>query len=73
MEATSQDVDFADGTFSLADTDRTVPFARVTASSFVPSKPAPINPVIDASAPLGVTDFDMPATQERIWRAMWDV
>jgi carbon-monoxide dehydrogenase large subunit len=32
--------------------------------------PAVINAVLDALAPLGVTDIDMPATPERVWRAI---
>ena len=32
--------------------------------------PAVINAVIDALGPLGVTDIDMPATPERVWRAI---
>ncbi|HET7503371.1 MAG TPA: xanthine dehydrogenase family protein molybdopterin-binding subunit [Kofleriaceae bacterium] len=32
--------------------------------------PAVINAVIDALAPLGVTDISMPATPEKIWRAI---
>jgi carbon-monoxide dehydrogenase large subunit len=32
--------------------------------------PAVMNAVLDALAPLGVTHMDMPATPERIWRAM---
>jgi len=32
--------------------------------------PAVINAIIDALAPLGVTDIDMPATPERLWRAI---
>ena len=32
--------------------------------------PAVINAVIDALAPLGVTDMEMPATPERVWRAI---
>jgi len=32
--------------------------------------PAVINAVIDALAPLGVTDIDMPATPEKVWRAI---
>ncbi|PYM04413.1 MAG: carbon monoxide dehydrogenase [Candidatus Rokuibacteriota bacterium] len=34
--------------------------------------PAAINAVMDALAPLGVRDFDMPATSERVWRAIQD-
>jgi carbon-monoxide dehydrogenase large subunit len=29
-----------------------------------------MNAVLDALAPLGVTDLDMPATPERVWRAI---
>ncbi|GHD50728.1 carbon monoxide dehydrogenase [Thalassobaculum fulvum] len=32
--------------------------------------PAVINAVLDALAPLGVTDIDMPATPERVWSAI---
>ena len=32
--------------------------------------PAVINAVLDALAPLGVTDLDMPATPEKVWRAI---
>jgi aerobic carbon-monoxide dehydrogenase large subunit len=32
--------------------------------------PAIINAVVDALAPLGIIDIDMPATSERVWRAM---
>ena len=31
-----------------------------------------VSAVLDALAPLGVTDIDMPATPERIWRACRD-
>jgi carbon-monoxide dehydrogenase large subunit len=34
------------------------------------STPAVVNAVIDALAPLGVIEVDMPATPERIWRAI---
>ena len=34
--------------------------------------PVVINAVMDALAPLGVRDFDMPATSERVWRAIQD-
>ncbi|KTT17166.1 xanthine dehydrogenase family protein molybdopterin-binding subunit [Pseudacidovorax intermedius] len=34
------------------------------------SPPAVINAVLDALAPLGVKDFDMPATPARVWEAM---
>ena len=32
--------------------------------------PAVIGAVLDALAPLGVTDIAMPATPERVWRAI---
>ena len=32
--------------------------------------PAVMNAVIDAMAPLGVRHLDMPATPERVWRAI---
>jgi carbon-monoxide dehydrogenase large subunit len=36
----------------------------------VASTPTVMNAILDALAPLGVTDVPMPATPERIWRAM---
>ncbi len=36
------------------------------------SPPAAINAILDALASAGVTDFDMPATPERVWRALRD-
>ena len=38
----------------------------------VASTPAVMNAILDALAPLGVTDVPMPATSERIWRAVRD-
>jgi carbon-monoxide dehydrogenase large subunit len=32
--------------------------------------PAVINAVVDALAPVGVRDFEMPATSERVWQAL---
>jgi carbon-monoxide dehydrogenase large subunit len=32
--------------------------------------PAVVNAVLDALAPLGVTDIDMPLWPERVWRAI---
>jgi carbon-monoxide dehydrogenase large subunit len=34
--------------------------------------PTVINAILDALAPLGVTDIPMPATPERVWRAIRD-
>jgi carbon-monoxide dehydrogenase large subunit len=31
---------------------------------------AVINAIVDALAPLGVRDIEMPATSERVWRAI---
>jgi carbon-monoxide dehydrogenase large subunit len=36
----------------------------------IAATPAVINAVLDALAPYGVTDIDMPATPERVWRAI---
>ena len=36
----------------------------------IASPAAVMNAVVDALAPFGVTDIDMPATPERVWRAM---
>jgi carbon-monoxide dehydrogenase large subunit len=36
----------------------------------VASTPTMMNAILDALAPLGVTDVAMPATLERIWRAI---
>jgi carbon-monoxide dehydrogenase large subunit len=36
----------------------------------VASTPTAMSAILDALAPLGVTDVPMPATPERIWRAM---
>ena len=36
----------------------------------IASPAAVMNAVIDALAPFGVTDIDMPATPERVWRAI---
>ena len=38
----------------------------------IAAPPAVINAVLDALAPLGVTDITMPATPERVWRAIAD-
>jgi aerobic carbon-monoxide dehydrogenase large subunit len=38
----------------------------------VASTPTVMNAILDALVPLGVTDVLMPATAERIWRAMRD-
>ena len=36
----------------------------------VAAPPAVINALLNALRPLGVIDFDMPATPERVWRAI---
>ncbi len=38
----------------------------------IAAAPAVINAVIDALSPLGITDIPMPATPERVWRAIRD-
>ena len=36
----------------------------------LPAPPAILNAILDALAPLGVRDIDMPATPEKVWRAI---
>ena len=36
----------------------------------IASTPAVMNAVVDALAPLGVRNMEMPATPERVWRAL---
>jgi carbon-monoxide dehydrogenase large subunit len=36
----------------------------------IAATPAVINAIVDALAPFGVTDIEMPASPERVWRAM---
>jgi aerobic carbon-monoxide dehydrogenase large subunit len=36
----------------------------------IAAPPAVVNAVVDALAPLGVTDIGMPTTPERVWRAI---
>ena len=36
----------------------------------IAATPAVVNAVIDALAPFGVTDIQMPLTPERVWKAM---
>jgi aerobic carbon-monoxide dehydrogenase large subunit len=42
----------------------------VAEAGTIGAPPAVMNAVLDALAPLGVRDLDMPATPERIWRAL---
>jgi carbon-monoxide dehydrogenase large subunit len=39
----------------------------------IASTPAVINAVVDALSTRGVTDIEMPATPERVWRAIEEV
>jgi carbon-monoxide dehydrogenase large subunit len=36
----------------------------------IAAAPAVINAVVDALAPFGVTDIDMPASPERVWQTI---
>ena len=38
----------------------------------IAAPPALINAVVDALSPLGVTDMSMPASPEKVWRAIHD-
>jgi carbon-monoxide dehydrogenase large subunit len=42
----------------------------VGAGSAMAGTPTVMNAILDALAPLGVSDVPMPATPERIWRAL---
>jgi aerobic carbon-monoxide dehydrogenase large subunit len=39
----------------------------------IASTAAVMNAVVDALSPLGITDVAMPATPERVWRAIQEV
>ena len=39
-------------------------------SGTIGATPAVLNAVVDALAPLGVRHLDMPATPQRVWRAI---
>ena len=39
-------------------------------SGTVGAPPAVMNALLDALAPLGIRNFDMPATPERVWRVI---
>jgi aerobic carbon-monoxide dehydrogenase large subunit len=39
-------------------------------SGTVGAPPAVLNAIVDALAPFGIVDVEMPATAERVWRAI---
>jgi carbon-monoxide dehydrogenase large subunit len=41
-------------------------------SGTIAAPPALVNAVLDALAPLGITDIDMPMTREKVWRLLQD-
>ena len=49
---------------------RSTPHAGCGEGGTVGAVPAVISAVLDALAPLGVTDINLPATPERVWRAI---
>ena len=46
------------------------PVYRLRGSGRVGALPAVMIAIMNALAPLGVTDLDMPASPERVWRAI---
>jgi carbon-monoxide dehydrogenase large subunit len=54
----------------VASTTNPVGVKGVGEGGTVASTPTMMNAILDALAPLGVTDLPMPATSERIWRAV---
>jgi carbon-monoxide dehydrogenase large subunit len=63
LEAAETDVDFADGTFKVAGTDRSVPFAQVALTAYVPHN-YPIDrlePGLDETAFYDPSNFTYPA------------
>src|SRR2546428_388330 len=69
----------ADDPLSISDTSRDVPSPTnplgvkgAGEGGTVGAPGAVIHALLDALAPLGVTHIDMPATPERVWRAIQD-
>ncbi|HJU20223.1 MAG TPA: xanthine dehydrogenase family protein molybdopterin-binding subunit [Stellaceae bacterium] len=63
LEASEADIEFADGQFKVAGTDRTVPFAQIALSAYVPHN-YPIDtvePGLDETAFYDPTNFTYPA------------
>jgi len=61
LEAAEADIDFADGVFSIAGTDRTVPLCRIAAEAWDPKNlPAGLEPGLVASAAYAAGDQNFP-------------
>jgi carbon-monoxide dehydrogenase large subunit len=58
-----------DGTVTLSPTNP-LGVKGVGETGAIASPPAVLNAVVDALAPYGITDIQMPATPERVWRAI---
>ena len=64
LEVSEDDLEFANGAFSVKGVGETGTIAAA---------PAVVNAIIDALSHLGVTDVQIPATPERVWRAIEEV
>ena len=61
LEAAEADIDFADGVFSIAGTDRTVPLRRIAAEAWDPKNlPDGMEPGLVASAAYAAGDQNFP-------------
>jgi aerobic carbon-monoxide dehydrogenase large subunit len=63
--------------FEVSNTETPTPLNPLGAkgigeSGTIGSTPAVQNAVVDALAPFGIRHLDMPATSERVWRALHD-
>ena len=63
LEASAGDIEFADGKFSIAGTDRSVPFSQVAFAAYVPHNYplAELEPGLDETAFYDPTNFTYPA------------
>jgi carbon-monoxide dehydrogenase large subunit len=61
---------FKVGNHATACTHNPIGIKGVGEMGTIGAPPAVINAVLDALAPLGVTHIDMPATSEKVWRAI---
>jgi carbon-monoxide dehydrogenase large subunit len=64
--------DFAVGSHDVPSRNNPLGIKGAGEAGTVGALPAVMNAVNDALAPLGIRHFDMPATPERLWRAIRD-
>jgi aerobic carbon-monoxide dehydrogenase large subunit len=67
VEADTADIAFADGAFTIAGTDRSMPIEQVAQMSFIPmGLPSELGVGLQGAGAFS-SDVPMPATPERIW------